>query len=345
MGHIEIELQMCVLDALSSREREADRRRQYWYDGKRVMLYPNGNRYEGEWQRGKYWGQGKLTRPDGYEYEGGWRKGKQHGKGKEKFADGLMESYEGEYFDGVRHGKGLLKWLNGDSYEGEFANGKREGNGKMTVMRDGRTFIYEGDWERDKQHGNASVMDMDGLSYTVVSRHGAIVSQGSPETKKVVWTFEDESTFEGETQPAMGVGSNEVMLHGEGKRSWLNGDKYEGEFRFGKRDGQGAFTWGHGDRYEGGWKDGTMHGLGILRQGDAAGIVWHEQGKLESFAPVARIPVSHLPPPSCQTTHTLLLSPSIGIGFDSRRTFARCGALGGRKSREQDPWESFRGSE
>lgn len=157
-----------------------------------------------------------------------------------------------------------------------------------------------------------------------MERHASVMSARIDVSRSVQvdWTFEDESTFSGETQPATGIGGNEVMLHGGGKRIWRNGDSYEGDFRFGLRDGQGAFTWGAGDRfrthtlthlsrirllmlgvhltsenapfvhrYEGGWKQGEMHGLGVLRQGGDSGIVWHEQGRLESFAPVAKLPV------------------------------------------------------
>ena len=31
--------------------------------------------------------------------------------------------------------------------------------------------------------------------------------------------------------------------HGQGTLSWLNGDKYEGEWRDGKEHGQGTFIW------------------------------------------------------------------------------------------------------
>lgn len=148
VGHIELALQMCVLDAKSSREREADRRRQFWYEGSRTMDYPNGARYSGVWARGKYHGHGTLTRPDGYVYEGGWKKGKFHGKGKEKYTDGVLDSYDGEYMDGIKQGFGVLKWLNGDSYEGDFSEGRREGKGKMSVVRDGHTFVYDGDVRR-----------------------------------------------------------------------------------------------------------------------------------------------------------------------------------------------------
>ena len=48
---------------------------------KRTYIYPDGSKYEGEWQNNKRHGQGILTRPDGMRYEGEWADGKPHGKG------------------------------------------------------------------------------------------------------------------------------------------------------------------------------------------------------------------------------------------------------------------------
>lgn len=50
---------------------------------------------------------------------------------------------------------------------------------------------------------------------------------------------------------------------------YRNGDKYEGEWKAGKRDGQGTMWVNAGNgryavEYSGGWKDGKTHGFGVL---------------------------------------------------------------------------------
>ena len=50
--------------------------------------------------------------------------------------------------------------------------------------------------------------------------------------------------------------------NGQGTITWANGDKYEGEWKDGKKHGKGTETCSNGDKYEGDWKDGEKHGKG-----------------------------------------------------------------------------------
>ena len=45
-----------------------------------------------------------------------------------------------------------------------------------------------------------------------------------------------------------------------GTHTWVNGDKYVGEFRDGKRNGHGTFTYAKGGKYVGEWKDNKENG-------------------------------------------------------------------------------------
>lgn len=49
------------------------------------------------------------------------------------------------------------------------------------------------------------------------------------------------------------------------------GDRYEGKYKNGKRNGFGVYLFHSGDKYSGQWKDGTMHGKGswIWSNGDS----------------------------------------------------------------------------
>ena len=49
------------------------------------MLYPNKNKYEGEWQAGSFHGKGTFTWESGCEYTGEYVKGVKEGRGKMTF--------------------------------------------------------------------------------------------------------------------------------------------------------------------------------------------------------------------------------------------------------------------
>merc|ERR1712168_1529592 len=123
-------------------------------EGYGVMKWQNGDRYEGDWQRGlrhgrgvytskatgaaydgeyvndKKEGQGKYSWANGDWYEGGWKDGQRHGHGiyvwKEK-----NEKYEGEWATGIKEGKGKFLYANGDEFTGSYAGGVRQGAGQL----------------------------------------------------------------------------------------------------------------------------------------------------------------------------------------------------------------------
>lgn len=51
---------------------------------------------------------------------------------------------------------------------------------------------------------------------------------------------------------------------GKGKFTWTNGDRYEGDFSNNEMNGKGILTYANGDRYEGEFVNGKCHGAGIL---------------------------------------------------------------------------------
>jgi hypothetical protein len=66
-------------------------------------------------------GLGTLTYSSGNKYFGQWKKGKKDGFGIMYYSPNntdLLESYEGEWIDDQRHGNGILTWIFGDRYEG-----------------------------------------------------------------------------------------------------------------------------------------------------------------------------------------------------------------------------------
>ena len=54
------------------------------------------------------------------------------------------------------------------------------------------------------------------------------------------------------------------MFDGHGVSSYSNGDRYEGEFKYGKKNGQGISIYSSGDKYIGEYKNNLRHGKGMF---------------------------------------------------------------------------------
>lgn len=55
------------------------------------------------------------------------------------------------------------------------------------------------------------------------------------------------------------------MKHGYGVQTWLDGAKYEGEWRYGKADGKGTFYHANGDVFDGYFKADKANGHGVYQ--------------------------------------------------------------------------------
>lgn len=117
-------------------------------DGYGVMIWPNGDRYEGEWKNDMQNGNGSFVYADGEKYEGQWKDGKKNGTGTYTWLDG--RKYVGEWKDDQRNGKGEYTWPSGDRYVGEFKDGKMNGRGVYTYSN-GK--VVEGTWQNDAYMG------------------------------------------------------------------------------------------------------------------------------------------------------------------------------------------------
>eukprot|EP00727_Mastigamoeba_balamuthi_P009790 m51a1_g5433 putative morn repeat-containing protein 2 (159) ;mRNA; f:162289-163103 len=105
-------------------------------------------------------GSGCFSFPNGAKYEGEWQKFgeamKRHGSGR--YAEG-DEWYEGEWREDTMHGKGRFHYPDGSEYEGDWNAGKYEGIGKYTFPNG--TF-YEGEFRDNKMHGSGQFVDAKG---------------------------------------------------------------------------------------------------------------------------------------------------------------------------------------
>ena len=89
------------------------------------------------------WTNCSYTWADGNKYVGEWKKGKMHGQGTHIWANG--NKYVGEYKKGKMHGYGTFTSPPGHKYVGKWKNGHKHGQGTFTFA-DGR--VEKGNWEK-----------------------------------------------------------------------------------------------------------------------------------------------------------------------------------------------------
>ena len=91
-----------------------------WTNCQGTALGPNGEKYVGDFYKGKFHGQGTFTK-DGRKYVGQYKDHKRHGQGTYTFANG--DKYVGEWKKHKYEGLGTYIYANGDIYVGEWKKG------------------------------------------------------------------------------------------------------------------------------------------------------------------------------------------------------------------------------
>ena len=149
-----------------------------------TQVYPNGDKYTGEWKddmkhgHGTYTynngevyvgeykddmkhGEGMYSWPDGNKYIGEWKDDMKHGQGTALFHSG--DKYTGEWKDDMENGQGTYIYSNGDKHTGEYKNGNRDGHGTLT-LHDGSKYV--GEFKGDEGHGQGTYIYANGDKYT-----------------------------------------------------------------------------------------------------------------------------------------------------------------------------------
>jgi len=62
--------------------------REEYGNGQGTYIYPNGEKYVGDWKNGKYHGHGTYSWSNGNKYVGEWKGGNLNGQGTYTFPDG-----------------------------------------------------------------------------------------------------------------------------------------------------------------------------------------------------------------------------------------------------------------
>ena len=203
------------------------------------LISGKGYVYEGEWERGRFHGEGSYLQPSGNKYTGAFKNGKYDGKGTFFFSRG--GNYTGDFKNNNFNGEGTYTYSHGGMYKGQWLDDKRHGEG-INTYSDGD--VYKGQWLHDKRHGRGTYKGTEGDVYTGEWLNGKRHGQGS-------YTFSNGAGYIGDFK------NND--FNGEGTMTYADGGVYKGQWLDDKRHGEGTMTYENGDVHEGEWRFGRFH--------------------------------------------------------------------------------------
>ncbi len=137
-------------------------------DGTGTMIQPNGNKYTGQFKKGKPNGTGTaFWSISGDTYTGQWKNDMMHGTGTYTFgprSQWVGDTYSGGWKEDKMHGRGTYTFgprsqFAGDKYVGGYKNGKKDGTGTY-YWADGNKYV--GGWMDDCMHGRGVFSRKDG---------------------------------------------------------------------------------------------------------------------------------------------------------------------------------------
>ncbi|MCC5945373.1 MAG: hypothetical protein JJT94_10580 [Bernardetiaceae bacterium] len=114
-------------------------------------------RYLGDFQNGKFHGEGQMFYKSGGIYKGSFQQGERHGEGVYIWSD--QSRYKGQWAKNKRNGRGTMLYRNKGRYEGEWEDNQRQGRGIMHYPNGDR---YTGEWHQNLQQGTGTIRYMDG---------------------------------------------------------------------------------------------------------------------------------------------------------------------------------------
>lgn len=134
--------------------------------------------YRGEWEKGWMDGQGIMVFNNGDRYEGVVHENKLDGIGCYEFANG--NRYEGEFVEGKMSGNGIFQFKDGNRYEGEFYNNKIYGDGTLYLKTSDGVISITGFWPLERGlPKEASIQFENGDLYEGPLNKGVPTEQGT----------------------------------------------------------------------------------------------------------------------------------------------------------------------
>jgi len=250
--------------------------------GKGTYTWVNGDKYTGDWVNAKRQGNGTYYYASGTIEKGRWENDEFMGKdnsytgcisgdcdnGYGTFVWTSGEKYVGYWQRKMRNGKGINYFANGAEYEGDWTDDKKSGYGTYKYKAESTYDKYTGDWINDKLEGYGTFLYKNGQKYVGEIKNNLFDGQGTMyyidgRIESGTWS---EDKYIGKSNVnynnnATGCVSGNCV-DGYGVYKWEGGEKYEGYWGNGKRNGQGTNYWVNGAKYSGEWKDDKKHGTG-----------------------------------------------------------------------------------
>ena len=152
--------------------------------------------------------------------------------GKVELSDGRQ--FEGRLVNGQPSGLGVMVFPDGGRFEGYFESGMQMGRGTY-YLSDGGS--YTGFWVRDRLNGPVKLRDRDGNLYK-----GPVVNHRAQGRGNMMFSNGDRYMDEFALGLAHGSG---VMIYGALRASNV-GDRFEGQFQQGRRQGNARYVWADG---------------------------------------------------------------------------------------------------
>ena len=189
-------------------------------------------------------GKGTFIWPNGDKYNGNWKNQKPHGLGTFKWVNGTK--YIGDWEFGIQNGQGTVTWANGDKYIGGRKNGQADGQGTF-IFANGIT--QSGEWK----NGNLIERDSSGKAIGCV--------EGNCDNGKGTGVWEKGFKYVGEwkmqNMHGFGIGTwpngdryegdwVNGQRTGQGKYFYSGGGVYTGEWKNNNRHGEGTMIWNDG---------------------------------------------------------------------------------------------------
>lgn len=135
-------------------------------------------------------GFGVMVFPNNEKYEGDWKNGLMEGQGTFSYADGMI--YQGAFKNNIREGYGTMSWPNGNMYVGQWAMGAQEGRGQLI---DNQGQVQDGFFKNGKYIGTKPPAPAPKVVQPVETEKkqpSSTVTKPVPPTPKVVKPSEQE---------------------------------------------------------------------------------------------------------------------------------------------------------
>lgn len=141
-------------------------------NGSGKFVYSDGSTYEGEFENGMRYGNGKQYFGSDIQYAGQFKDDEFNGKGVLIFSNGNI--YVGEFKNGEYHGLGRLQYFNDEKYEGQFIEGNFNGRGTYIWPNGNR---YEGSFVNGKCSGRGKFVTYDGQTYAGIFKNDQYIGK------------------------------------------------------------------------------------------------------------------------------------------------------------------------